>query len=126
MKFAFDRLSLSTRFALISLAGLIAAAALMTWIFERHNTALLRTTAEHQNTAMTRTLGNFIYPAYKDFFLQAVFTSRKSSQNDSSSRPKRSASDEAPVGRSQWLVEIPAPTAAQSHGPTRRRLTAGA
>lgn len=71
MKFAFDRLSLSTRFALISLAGLIAAVALMTWIFERHNTALLRTTAEHQNTAMTRTLGNFIYPAYKDFFLQA-------------------------------------------------------
>lgn len=71
MKQAFDRLSLSTRFSLVSLAGLIAAAATMALIFERHNTAVLRTTAENQNAAMTRTLGNLIYPAFKDFFRQA-------------------------------------------------------
>lgn len=71
MSVAAVRLSLSARFALVSLTGLLAAAILMALIFHRHNAAMLRTTAENQNAAMTRILGNLIYPAYKDFFAQA-------------------------------------------------------
>jgi GAF domain-containing protein/HD superfamily phosphohydrolase YqeK len=61
------KLSLTHRFTIICFCGLITTALLMTYVFTQHNTAILRTSAETQNAAITRTLGNLILPHYGSF-----------------------------------------------------------
>jgi HD-GYP domain-containing protein (c-di-GMP phosphodiesterase class II) len=61
------RFPLTLYFSGISLLALVSASLLMTYIFTRHNDAILRTSAETQNAALTRALGNVIMPRFSGF-----------------------------------------------------------
>ena len=62
-----QRFPLTRRFAWVSLACLVVAAIMMTWVFARHNEGILRTSAEIQNAVTTRLLGNLIWPSNREF-----------------------------------------------------------
>lgn len=74
--------SLTAYFAGISLLGLLIAALLMTFVFSRQNAEILRTAAEKQNAAMTRSLGNFILPNFERFIVGASVLTDDALRND--------------------------------------------
>lgn len=98
--------SLTGYFSGISLLGLMVASLLMSFVFGRHNTAILRAAAENQNLTTTHSLSNFIYPKFDRFISSASEMASEALRAHSQTGKLRSAVAEFIRGTTVVKVKI--------------------